>query len=339
MGILNTTYRSHTLSATMQVFVLFACAVVCMAQGPHKDQRWEDYKLEFDKHYATPEEEEKRYTIWKQAVAEIDLHNAQYEKTFEQEVNQFADMTDDEFEATYLTGYTPRPAYELDESTPVEPSNEPVPNTVDWRQQGLVTEVKNQASCGSCYSFSATGALEGQWKKKTGQLISMSEQQIVDCSNRWGDHGCHGGRFQSAWKYIRDVGGIVSESSYPYSPHQGFCRKRGPNVARVVGYHDLPHNDERALTQALGTVGPISVAIDASPVSFRRYRRGVHYSPSCRHPNHAVLAVGYGTENGQDYYLVKNSWGTRYGAGGYIKMARNRGNNCCIAMDTSYPIV
>jgi len=103
----------HTLSAIMRIFVLFACALVCMAQGPHKDQRWEDYKLEFDKHYASPEEEEKRYAVWKQAVAEIDLHNAQYEKTFEQEVNQFADMTDDEFEATYLTGYTPRPAYNL----------------------------------------------------------------------------------------------------------------------------------------------------------------------------------------------------------------------------------
>jgi len=319
----------------MKLFIVLACAFVCLAQ--QEDAEWQSYKQQFGKQY-TAEEEGTRYQIWKQAVTEINLHNAQYDKTFEQGINQFTDMTDEEFKDTYLTGYNPKPEDDED-STLWVPSNEPIPNTVDWRQQGMVTPIKNQGACGSCYSFSATGALEGQWKKKTGQLISMSEQQIVDCSGRYGNHGCHGGRFQSAWRYIRDAGGIVSERDYPYHPRQGFCHKRGSNVARVTGIHDLPHNDERALTQALAQVGPISVAIDASPSSFRRYRGGVHYSANCNRPNHAVLAVGYGTENGQDYYLVKNSWGTSYGVGGYVKMARNRGNNCCIAMDTSFPTV
>jgi len=317
----------------MKLLIILACAFACMAL----DQEWEDYKLEFDKRY-TAEEEESKYQTWKKAVAEINLHNAQYDRTFEQGINQFTDMTDEEFAAEYLSGYEPRPENDEDATTWV-PSNEPIPNSVDWRSQGMVTEVKNQGACGSCYSFSATGALEGQWKKKTGSLISMSEQQIVDCSGRWGNHGCHGGRFQSSWNYIKSAGGIVSENSYPYHPSQGRCYKRGSNVATVRGVVQIPHNSEAALTQALAQVGPISVAIDASPSSFRRYRSGVHYSSNCHHPNHAVLAVGYGTENGQDYYLVKNSWGTRYGMGGYVKMARNRNNNCCIAMDTAYPTV
>jgi len=317
----------------MKLLIIFACAFACMAL----DEKWENYKLQFNKQY-TAEEEESRYQTWKKATTEIDIHNAQYDKTFEQGVNQFTDMTDEEFAADYLSGYQPRPESDED-TTPWLPSNEPIPNAVDWREHGMVTEIKNQGRCGSCYSFSATGALEGQWKKKTGRLVSMSEQQIVDCSTRYGNHGCHGGRFQSSWRYIRDAGGIVAESSYPYHPRQGFCNKRGQVVAKVTGVHDIPHNDERALTQALAQVGPISVAIDASPSSFRRYRSGVHYSANCRHPNHAVLAVGYGTENGQDYYLVKNSWGTMYGMGGYVKMARNRNNNCCIAMDTSFPTV
>jgi len=317
----------------MRLLIFFACAFVCLAH----DQAWEDYKLQFDRRY-TEEEDKVRYAIWKKAVAEIDAHNAQYEKTFTQGINQFTDMTDEEFEANYLGGYVPK---QVGEEEPVTwtPSNEPVPNEVDWRSQGYVTGVKNQASCGSCYSFSATGALEGQWFKARGQLVSMSEQQIVDCSGRYGNMGCRGGRFQSAWQYIRDAGGINSERDYPYHPRQGWCRKRSTVVATVSGVHQIPHNDENALTQAIGQVGPISIAIDASPSSFRRYRSGVHYSYNCNHPNHAVLAVGYGTENGQDYYLVKNSWGTTFGLGGYIKMARNRGNNCCIACDTAYPIV
>merc|ERR1711931_349964 len=132
----------------------------------------------------------------------------------------------------------------------------------------------------------------------------------------------------------------VSEESYPYTARQGYCRAdRADIVATVSGHHDVKRNDEKALAQAIAEVGPIAISIDASPSSFRRYKSGVHYSAKCSRPNHAVLAVGYGTENGQDYYLVKNSWGTSYGAGGYVKMARNRGNNCCIAMDTSFPTV
>ena len=188
----------------------------------------------------------------------------------------------------------------------------------------------------SCFSFT------GQWMKQHGQLLSLSEKQIVDCSSRFGNMGCQGGRFQSSWQYIASAGGIESESAYPYQPSKGWCQfNRGQVVANCRGSQSVSGGSESALTNGLASIGPVSVAIDASPSSFRRYRSGVHYSYSCSSSrmNHAVLAVGYGSEGGQDYFLVKNSWGYSWGNGGYIKMARNRGNNCGIASDTAVPVL
>merc|ERR1712033_59777 len=148
----------------------------------------------------------------------------------------------------------------------------------DWRQQGLVTGVKNQGRCGSCYSFSASGALEGAWAKSRGQLPTLSESQIVDCSGRYGNHGCQGGRYQSSWQYLQSCGGDMSESAYPYMPRKGWCRfNRGQVVATVSGYQNV--RGESSLTNAIGSVGPVSVAIDASPRSLRSYRYGVFLRP------------------------------------------------------------
>merc|ERR1711962_504193 len=255
---------------TMMFFALLAIVAVAA-----HDQAWEDYKLEFDKHY-TAEEEPARYANWKQNAEEVLLHNAQYGHEFTQAVNEMSDLSYEEYEAIYLSGL--RVPEGPSNATLHVPDNEPIPNAVDWRNQGMVTGLKNQGQCGSCYSFSATGALEGAWKKARGSLPSLSEQQIVDCSGRYGNYGCRGGWYQSCWKYARDAGGDESENAYSRS-----C--------------------------------------------------------SSRRLNHAVLAVGYRSEGGQDYYLVKNSWGTRWGAGGYIKMARNRRNNCGIASKPSYPNV
>merc|ERR1712212_11024 len=338
-SLISASHRT-SIGFRMKLFIVLACAFVCLAQRPEEDAAWQSYKQQFGKQY-TAEEEGTRYQIWKQAVTEINLHNALYDKTFEQGINQFTDMTDEEFKDTYLTGYNPK-AEDDEDTTMWVPSNEPIPNTVDWRDQGMVTPIKNQGQCGSCYSFSATGSLEGQWKKKTGRLPSLSEQQMVDCSGRYGNYGCRGGWYQSCWKYVRDCGGNQGESSYRYTARQGRCRfNRGQVVATVRSFHDTRAGSENDLTNALARVGPVSVAIDASPNSFRRYRSGVHYAPGCssRRLSHAVLAVGYGSEGGRDYYLVKNSWGTRWGAGGYIKMIRNQRNNCGIATKPSYPIV
>merc|ERR1712055_1116440 len=253
---------------TMKFFALFALVAVAAAF----DQAWEDYKLEFDKHY-TPEEEAMRYANWKKDTEEVLLHNAMYGHEFTQGVNALSDLTEEEYKQQYLSSLIVPTS---SNATMHVADNEPIPNSVDWRSQGMVTPVKNQGQCGSCYSFSATGALEGAHKKVHGALPSLSEQEIVDCSGRYGNYGCRGGWYQSSWRYLKDAGGDESESGYPYTARQGRCNfNKGMVVATVKSYHDTQPGSEQALTQALAQVGPVSVAIDASASTFRRYHQGV----------------------------------------------------------------
>merc|ERR1712121_77722 len=193
----------------MMMFLLFALVALAAA----KDQAWEDYKLEFDKHYS-PKEEAVRYANWKKDTEEVLLHNMAYGNEFTQAVNELSDLSEEEYERLYLSSLIIPEG--PSKATLHVPDNEPMPNAIDWRQQGLVTPIKNQGQCGSCYSFSATGALEGAWKKAKGTLPSLSEQQIVDCSGKYYNMGCRGGRFQNAWAYLRAAGGDETEEAYPY---------------------------------------------------------------------------------------------------------------------------
>ena len=296
---------------------------------------------EHSKEYKEDLEELARHTIWQANKKFIDSHNAVADKFgYTLRMNQFGDLQSNEI-VDIFNGYRMQERSNTSKMF-VPDRNLKLAATVDWRDKGYVTEIKNQGQCGSCWAFSTTGSLEGQHFKKTGNLVSLSEQNLVDCSKRYGNNGCKGGLMDNAFRYIEANNGIDTEESYPYRAHDETCNFRASDVgATCAGYVDVPHKDESALTQAVMTVGPISVAIDASRSSFHFYHSGVYYDRECSSTrlDHGVLAVGYGSDNGEDYYIVKNSWGTSWGMDGYIQMSRNKDNNCGIATQASYPKV
>jgi cathepsin L len=276
----------------------------------------------------------------------VQEHNLQADlgvHTFWLGMNKFADLTVTEF-ARKMSGYkvTIPGQRNKDRHEFVRNPNVKLPDTVDWRDKGYVTPVKDQGQCNSSYGFAATGALEGQHFNATGKLVSLSVQNLVDCSDKQGNLGCVGGETDQAFQYIKDNGGIDTEDSYPYEDDDKQCRFKAESVgANVTGFTVIKSKDESALQQAVATIGPISVVVDSSHTSFQLYKQGVYHEIFCSqiHLDLAVLAVGYGTDSGTDYWLVKNSWGTGWGDQGYIKMTRDKRNQCGIATAASYPLV
>jgi len=208
------------------------------------------------------------------------------------------------------------------------------------KKKNAVTPVKNQGQCGSCWAFSTTGSLEGAWAISKGKLVSLSEQNLVDCSSSYGNDGCDGGLMDQAFDYIIANKGIDTEDSYKYTARDGNCKFNKNTIgATLTKYTDVTAQSETALQSAI-MKQPISVAIDASHSSFQFYSSGVYFESRCSATqlDHGVTAVGYGTSSSA-YYIVKNSWGTDWGMQGYILMSRNKNNNCGIATMSCYPIV
>lgn len=254
-------------------------------------------------------------------LVKIAEHNANSENTWQKGVNQFTDLTDAEFEAIYLTLRVP-----LKTSPYIEKIETPSNGDIDWSAAGFVTRVKNQGACGSCWAFSATGALESAIiVSDKGQKPDLSEQDLVDCSRNYGNMGCNGGWMDSAFNYIKD-NGIATENDYPYTARDGSCQ----NVARaqkLVNFVDVPGcaNLRNALDKQ-----PIAVAVDASIWS--SYRSGVMNNCGTA-INHGVLVVGAS----DDFWKIKNSWGNGWGEGGYIRLAP--GSTCAVCDYPSYPVV
>ncbi|KAK9498922.1 hypothetical protein O3M35_003463 [Rhynocoris fuscipes] len=309
--------------------------------------QWNEFKEANNKRYSNFKEEEFRYHIYAYNSFRINLHNMMYnlgKYSYKLKMNEYGDLTASEF-GLLKKGYRLLNATNNDGGIQFKHvPKDSINDTVDWREHGAVTEVKNQENCGSCWAFSSTGSLEGQHFLKNGKLVSLSEQNLIDCSYFNGNDGCDGGLMENAFKYVKENGGINSEDLYPYEGNDyEFCRYDPDQVAATVkGYISIPKGNETLLKYAVATVGPISVAIDASSTSFQFYSDGVYNEPDCSSTNldHGVLAVGYGTtENGEDYWLVKNSWGPEWGEKGYIKMSRNKQNQCGIASYALYPLV
>uniref|UniRef100_A0A668VP29 Cathepsin L.1 n=1 Tax=Oreochromis aureus TaxID=47969 RepID=A0A668VP29_OREAU len=299
-----------------------------------------------EKSYDSESDEAHRKQVWLNNRKFVLMHNIladQGLKSYRLGMTHFADMDNEEYKQLVSQGCL----HTFNASLPQRgsaflglPEGHDLPDTVDWRDKGYVTEVKDQKQCGSCWAFSTTGVLEGQHFRKTGKLVSLSEQQLMDCSHSFGNNGCNGGSVKRALQYIQANGGIDTETSYPYKAKR--CRYKPDGIgAKCNGYVHVKPSNEETLKKAVATIGPISVGIDASRHSFQFYQSGVYDDPDCSKTvlDHGALAVGYGTENGHDYWLIKNSWGLRWGDKGYIKMSRNKSNQCGIASQASYPLV
>ncbi|OCT66464.1 hypothetical protein XELAEV_18042714mg, partial [Xenopus laevis] len=240
------------------------------------DTHWQMWVKKHQKTYKDVEEERARRTIWEETLKFITVHNLEYSlglHTYDVGMNHLGDMTGEEVAAT-MTG-----CISLDNSSMASMTEVPKEilearphSSVDWRTRGCVTRVKNQRSCGSCYAFGAVGALECQWKKRTGRLVSFSPQELVDCSSIYGNNGCNGGHVYSCFKYMRRYG-LMTESTYPYKGKEGRCKKRRrSNFGMVRCFYRLPYGNEKALKNAVGRVGPVSVYIDAGHEGFRMYK-------------------------------------------------------------------
>lgn len=308
---------------------------------------WKAFKTKHARNYASADEELLRLKVFMENSLFIARHNEKYEKglkSYSLGMNQFGDLLHHEF--VQLTSCYDRSYANKAGSTYLPPANiddTDLPESLDWRKKGFVTPVKNQGQCGSCWAFSATGSLEGQHFRKTGKLVSLSEQNLVDCSKSYDNHGCNGGSMENAFEYIKANGGIDTEESYPYLGHEEReCKFKKEDVgATVTGMVNVKEGSEKDLKNAVATVGPVSVAIDASQRSFQFYKQGVYDEKACSSSrlDHGVLAVGYGVLNGTKYWLVKNSWAQDWGDEGYIYMSRDKDNQCGIATDASYPLV
>jgi C1A family cysteine protease len=304
-------------------------------------KEFSNFQDRFRKHYSTIEELETRFAIFRENFVEILIHNADLSQNFTLGVNQFTDLTADEFKALYVSGLkTEVGSYGCKTYTS---SASGAPSSFDWRNNGAVTSVKDQGQCGSCWSFSSTGAIEGAWAISKGQLVDLSEQELVDCATgiSYGSHGCNGGQMEGAFKFVIEKG-QCSLASYPYTAKDGSC-KTCSALAHISSCSDVKPNDQISLKGAVAQQ-PVSVAISADTKIFQSYSGGIITSSSCYTSlNHGVLVVGYGSENGQDYWLVKNSWGESWGLNGYVKIGRSESTNdagvCGIAMDASFPTV
>jgi len=330
--------------------------------------KFAEFKRNHGKFYKNQAEESRRLAIFKENLAFIARHNMDFlsgRETFSVGINKFTDLTNSEYRTRHLAEMVESPNIRLNYQCPVnfQATGSALPENVDWRSTMnpkntvAVTEVKDQGSCGSCWSFGTAATFEGAQclagNKDCDSWKGASEQQLVDCGGKdnndlghYYDNGCNGGWTDNGLYYIQTTGYLEDFESYPYV--SGQTQKPGNCQASATGSSGsisncgaTVKNSESDLKAGLAEVGPMGIAIDAGGLAFQLYSSGVYTSSTCSSTklNHAVTAVGYGTENGVDYWIVKNSWGTGWGDDGYVLMRRNYGNMCGVAATPAYAIV
>ncbi|XP_011499538.1 PREDICTED: digestive cysteine proteinase 1 [Ceratosolen solmsi marchali] len=309
----------------------------------HVDAAFNNFKNAYKKNYGHDLEHRKRKEHFRHNLRYIHSMN-RANLGFQLDVNHLADRTDSEIKVLRGKQYT-KHGYNGGLPFPYEIEKEKnnLPENFDWRLYGAVTPVKDQSVCGSCWSFGTTGAVEGAYYMKYKKLVRLSQQALIDCSWGFGNNGCDGGEDFRSYQWIMKHGGLPTEEEYGgYLGQDGYCHiSNVTQIAKLKGFVNVKPADINALKLAIFKHGPISVAIDASHKTFSFYSNGVYYEPSCGNTeqalDHAVLAVGYGTINGNGYWLIKNSWSNYWGNDGYILMAQ-KNNNCGVLTAPTYAI-
>jgi len=310
-----------------KVILAFAVLTAVFTHEANYYKEFQKFTHEFGKSYNSIEEYTQAFESFKENLSVHLLHASQHELSYESGVTKFWDMSFEQFQKTYLNLHIPSLEKFLQSATPYEfkgkvnadPSH-------DWRDKGSVGPVKDQAACGSCWAFSIVGNLEGVYHIKHKEFKAFSEQQIVDCDKK--DQACNGGWMEWGMQYIQQQGGIELQSDYKYTGRLGACQFNKDKIAAVVtGNHFSGTQDEEKIKDMVFQTGPLSVAINANPLF--SYKTGiVDLSAAQCNPkglNHGVTMVGYGTENGKDYWILKNSWNQNWGETGYFRYARGKG--------------
>lgn len=336
---------------TYLVFAVFLVAAVSanLHDRGYYEQRFFDHIQQFKLKLESGRDFVQRLQIFADNSDIIEKHNADGKQTFKMGHNQFSHMTFAEFLDAVHIGGTRAPnlrrTNKYGSVHPAPQSGAALADSVDWTTQGAVTDVKDQGSCGSCWSFSATGALEGAYYLKYGSLKAFSEQELVSCDTGGADAGCNGGWMDDAFDFVKSNGGLATEDDYPYtsgsSGKSGSCVSTGyTNVAEVAptSYTDVATGDVSALMSAVSQQ-PVSIAIQANQLAFQFYSTGVLTGKCGQNLDHGVLLVGYGTDSatGTDYWKVKNSWSSSWGEGGYIRIERSDDDLCGVLDAPSYP--
>jgi len=307
--------------------VLVLAAVVSAVSIPEAQNEFVAFVAAYNKNYATTDILY-RFNNFKATLDEIERHNAA-NFTWTKGINEFADMTNEEFMSKVVGNGFDASRVVVDHAVMEQKVKGPIPNDVDWRTQGVVSPVKNQGSCGSCWAFGTTGAIESANKIKTGQMVLLSEQQLVDCAGSSGNQGCNGGLPSSAYNWIR-TNGICSAADYPYTGRDGSCKKTCKPVVRISGSTNVGRTE--GAHQTAVTQQPLSIGIDAT--TLKNYKSGIFQGPCGTSLNHAVLTVGYTA----DSWIIKNSWGTSFGESGFFRFGRNK-NLCGMLNVVNFPII